>query len=102
PIDRLARDRLAGELGVHRSHLERLFAKAHSRTDNLEKESHTELPGEIVFALGALVVHGAEPVSLRYFRLRPDGTPAFVTQADIDAASRRPKALRSLFDNVEL
>jgi hypothetical protein len=102
PIDRLAPDRLARELAVHRAHLERLLAKAHSRTDNLEKESHTDLPGEILFALGALVVHGAEPVGLRYFRLRADGSLAFVTQADIDAASRSPKALRSLFDNVEL
>ena len=69
-------------------HLERLFEKAHSRTDNLEKESKTELPGEILFALAALVVHGDEPVSLRYFRLRPDGSLAYVTQADIDAAKK--------------
>jgi len=102
PIDRLARERLAGELAVHRSHIERLFAKAHSRTDNLDKEAHTELPGEILFALGALVVHGAEPVSLRYFRLRADGSLAFVSQADIAAAGRNPKALHRLFENVEL
>jgi len=102
PIDRLARERLAGELAVHRSHIERLFAKAHSRTDNLDKEAHTELPGEILFALGALVVHGAEPVSLRYFRLRADGSLEFVSQADIAAAGRNPKAQHKLFENVEL
>ncbi len=102
PIDRLARDRLAKELAAHRDHIERLFAKAHSRTDNLDKEAHTDLPGEILFALAALVVHGAEPVSLRYFRLRPDGSLAFVTQADIGAAQRSPKATRRLFENAEL
>jgi hypothetical protein len=102
PIDRLARDRLARELASHRDHIERLFAKAHSRTDNLDKEAHTDLPRELLFALAALVVHGAEPVSLRYFRIRPDGSLAFVTQADIDGARRSPKAMRRLFENAEL
>jgi hypothetical protein len=102
PIDQLAPERLGRELAAHRSHLERLLEKAHSRTDNLEKESQAELPGEIVFALGALVVHGGEPVSLRYFRMSSDGSIAYVTQADIDSAAHHPKALRALFDNAEL
>jgi hypothetical protein len=101
PIDTLAADRLAQELAVHRSHLERLFEKAHSRTDNLAKEAKTELPGEVLFALAALVVHGDEPVSLRYFRLQPDGTPSYVTQSDIDAAKTAGDR-RALFVNAEL
>ena len=101
PVDRLPKELLARELSVHRSHLERLFEKAHSRTDNLDKESKTELPGELVFDLAALVVHGAEPVSLRYFRLRPDGSLAYVTQEEIDAA-RTPSARHALFANAEL
>jgi hypothetical protein len=102
PMDKLPGDRLAHELAVHRSHLERLFEKAHSRTDNLEKESKTELPGEVLFALAALVVDGDEPVSLRYFHLRPDGSVAYLTQADIDAAAHHPAATRELFQNAEL
>jgi hypothetical protein len=101
PIDRLAADFLRHELAVHRSHLERLFEKAHSRTDNLEKESKTELPGEILFDLAALVVHGEEPVSLRYFRLKPDGSIAYVTQSDIDGA-KKPGERHALFANAEL
>lgn len=101
PIDRLAPDFLAHELASHRSHLERLFEKAHSRTDNLEKESRTELPGEILFALAALVVHGYEPVSLRYFHIRPDGTLSWVAQSDVDAA-KTPGQRRALFANVEV
>jgi hypothetical protein len=101
PVDTLAPDRLAHELAVHRSHLERLFEKAHSRTDNLEKESRTDLPGEILFALAALVVHGDEPTSLRYFKIRPDGALAYLTQADVDAA-KKPGARRALFTNAEL
>ena len=102
PVDTMPAGGLAHELAVHRGHLERLFEKAHSRTDNLEKESKTEMPGEIVFALAALVVHGFEPTSLRYFRLGPDGAVSYVTQADIDAAARKPQELRRLFENVEL
>jgi hypothetical protein len=102
PVDTMPAGGLAHELAVHRGHLERLFEKAHSRTDNLEKESKTEMPGEIVFALAALVVHGFEPTSLRYFRLGADGAVSYVTQADIDAAARKPQELRRLFENVEL
>jgi hypothetical protein len=101
-IDRFPEGQLASELSIHRSHLERLFAKAHSRTDNLEKESKTEFPGEIVFALAALVVDGDEPVGLRYFRIRPDGAIAYLTQGDLDAAAHHPNELRSLFQNAEL
>jgi hypothetical protein len=104
PVDTLASDRLAHELAVHRSHLERLFEKAHSRTDNLAKEAKTELPGELLFALAALVVHGDEPVSLRYFRLGRDGSVNYVTQADIDAVRGPNKAAehRALFADAEL
>ncbi len=101
PIDTLTPERLGRELAEHRAHLERLFEKAHSRTDNLEKESKTELPGEVLFALAALVVHGAEPIGLRYFRLRPDGSLAYVTQADIDGA-KNANDRRALFANAEL
>jgi hypothetical protein len=102
PIDKLAPDRLAHELATHRSHLERLFEKAHSRTDNLDKESKTDLPGEVIFDLAALVVHGFEPLSLRYFRINPDGTLAYVTAAQIDAAAHKPHELHALFENMEL
>ena len=102
PVDRLAPERLGRELATHRSHLERLFEKAHSRTDNLEKESKTDMPGEIVFDLAALVVHGLEPVGLRYFRLGADGAPVYVTSAQIEAAAHRPRELVALFENMEL
>jgi hypothetical protein len=101
PIDTLPADRLARELATHRSHLERLFEKAHSRTDNLEKESKSDLPGEVIFDLAALAVHGSEPVALRYFRLGPDGAISYVTQADIDGAKTSTER-HALFTNAEL
>jgi hypothetical protein len=101
PIDTLPPDRLARELAAHRAHLERLFEKAHSRTENLEKESKTDLPGELLFALAALVVHGEEPTSLRYFRLAHDGSIDYVTQADIQTA-KTTNDRHALFSNAEL
>ncbi len=100
-IDTMPADRLGRELWAHRSHLERLFEKAHSRTDNLDKESKADLPGEIVFDLAALVVHKLEPVGLRYFRLRPDGSLLYVTAGDIEG-TKSSTELRALFTNVEL
>jgi hypothetical protein len=102
PMDKLPPERLGRELATHRDHLERLFLKAHSRTDNLEKESKTDLPGEVLFDLAALVVHGFEPTSLRYFRIQPDGALAYVTAEQIEAAKHKPQALHALFENVEL
>jgi hypothetical protein len=102
PVDKMPPADLARELAAHRAHLERLLEKAHSRTDNLEKESQTAMPGEIVFDLGALVIHGAQPVGLRYFQIKPDGSLAYVTQADIDAQAHHPAALHALFQNAEL
>jgi hypothetical protein len=101
-VDGFAPDRLGRELSAHRSHLERLFEGAYSRTDSLHESSSASLPGEIIFALAALVIHRAEPVSLRYFRLEPDGAVAYVGQADIAGASRDPVASRELFANAEL
>jgi hypothetical protein len=101
PIDTLPADRLARELAIHRAHLERLFEKAHSRTENLEKESKTDLPGEILFALAALVVHEQIPTSLRYFRLARDGSVEYVTDADIEAAKTADDR-HALFANAEL
>jgi hypothetical protein len=89
------------ELSLHRSHVERLYDWGYSRTDNLERAAEAELPGEVLFALSALAVHGDVPVALRYFRLRPDGTVEYVTQSEIDAAPDA-EARRALFANAEL
>ncbi len=41
-------------------------------------------------------------MSLRYFKLRPDGSVAYLSQADVDAQAHHPAALRDLFRNAEL
>lgn len=100
-IDGVKTPALARSLHDIRAHLGKLFLKAHSRTDNLDLESKGALPGEIVFSMAALVVHGFEPVSLRYFRFEDDGKIRYVTDEDLKAAGDK-KAQKALFQNAEL
>jgi hypothetical protein len=100
---------LKTELGKNRLYLGKLFAKAHSRTENLDIESKSTLPGGIVFMMVALALHGYEPTSLRYFKLAPDGTVTYLEAADItkleaDAAKKTNKdaAALAIFKHVEL
>jgi hypothetical protein len=87
-IDIVKTKKLAGELDVLRKNLAKLFAVAHSRTENLSIEAHGDLPGQIVFTMAALAIHGYEPVSLRYFTFNPDGTLHYLSAEDIAAKEK--------------
>ncbi len=87
-------DRLRSELATARSNLEKLYRVKHSRTDNLGAMTAQGVTGELVFALTALRVRGAEPVSLRYFSLTPEGAIDYlsseeVAQIDRDLADKK-------------
>ena len=47
------------------------------------------------------LMHGAEPLSLRYFRLGADGKPVYLSQADLDLAKKNADK-HALFENAEL
>lgn len=101
-IRELRGGRLRGILDLNRRNIGFLFRIAHSKTTNLSLVMRGELPGQLIFALVALVVHGQEPVSLRYFHVQPDGTLRYVTQDDIAAAGPSKAARTKLFANVEV
>lgn len=109
-IDQAKAAVLKPELARYRAVLGKYFAKAHSRTDNLDIGTKSILPGEIVFDLVALALHGYEPIAMRYFKFEPDGTVKYVEQADVDAGDaavkagkKRPDELdASIFSNMEL
>lgn len=106
-IDTLPSATVFARLRVFDGLLDTLFLATHSRTTNLGAISRGGLPGELVFALVALAIHDFEPVQLHYFRLAPDGSVRYVTDADVravDAATGRHAALqrRRLFANAEL
>ena len=67
---------------------ELLFVDDYSRSETLKKTQRGDLPAELCFFLTALAVHGYEPVGLRYFALRPDGTIHYLSGDEIDAAER--------------
>lgn len=67
-----------------------------SRTDNLQKVQRGEIAGQIAFFMVGLTVHGFEPVSVKYFRLNPDGTVRYLEQADLDAADKEQGTAQKL------
>jgi hypothetical protein len=106
-VDGIQPFKLKGELARYRSHLAKLFEKAHSRTDNLDIGSKSDFPGQIVFSLVALEVHGYEPTSLRYFTFNPDGTLKYIESDEIAKAVAKAKANGKnpdevVFGNMEL
>jgi hypothetical protein len=109
-IDTITQKKLDAELALNRLHLGKLFEKVHSRTVNLDLESKSDLPGEIVFSMVAFAIYGFEPVSLRYFVFNADGTLKYLTAEDIKTmetvaeGKKRPAADVSaeIFGNVEI
>jgi hypothetical protein len=99
-VDQLPPGELRRELSLHRSHVERLYDWGYSRTDNLANAAAAGLPGEVLFALSALVVHGAEPLGLRYFRLEAGGSIAYLRGRDLGAPA--DAGARGAFDDMEL
>lgn len=99
-IDQANNKRLATELAQLRDHLGKLFLKAHSRTQNLDVETHGAIPGEVAFTMAALVIHGFEPVTLRYFSFTRDGGIRWLTEEDI--AKNKKEGMFGPFANAEI
>lgn len=96
-IDTIKSARLDEEVERIGGDIHRLYYAAHSTTKSLQAASHSELPGTIMFALAGLVVHGMEPVSLRYFDIEPDGRLSYLGNAQLDEraaelAAKKPGA----------
>ncbi|MGE0549042.1 MAG: hypothetical protein AB7O24_18725 [Kofleriaceae bacterium] len=62
------------------------------------------LPTQLIFGLSALSLHGFEPVSLRYFRLTPEGDIRYLTDADLTAIGNTTKRSKRNAElaNIEL
>ena len=82
----------------------------------MSKMAKAKFPGELSLALIALAMNDLEPVSVRYFRVEPDGALHYLTQADLDdvahpspaappdaaAPPATPAARKQLFANLEI
>lgn len=56
-----------------------------STSENMIQLQRGEIPGQLAFFLIGLAVHGQEPSGLRYFRVEPDGSLRYLTEAGIEA-----------------
>lgn len=60
-----------------------LLVNHDSKNGNLRAFERGIIPGQLAFALTAAAVYGYEPVSLKYFRIEPDGKLYYFTKTDI-------------------
>lgn len=100
-VDGAPKTALKSELGRYRVVLGKYFDKAHSRTDNLDLGTKSVLPGEVVFDLVALVLHGYEPLAVRYFKFDLDGAPKYVTDEEIAKADQAIKDKKKKSEDVD-
>jgi len=70
----LGQEELGRSLRLIRQTIAPLLTQSDSTSANLMKGQRGEIPGQLAFFLIALAIHGYEPVSLRYFRIEPDGS----------------------------
>ena len=103
----LDRAHLRQALEVVQSELRFLYIVNFSNTLNLiDAMRGGKLPTQLVFSLSALRLHGFEPVSLRFFRIAPDGSLEYLDD-DAAAAAGDPRKVaaakrNAVFGNMEL
>jgi hypothetical protein len=79
---------LASNLAEVRRRIKGLFTYAESTSENMMQLEKSDVPGQLAFFLVALRAHGLEPVSLRFFRLEPDGSVHYLTADEITAGEK--------------
>src|SRR5262249_11903264 len=86
-IDSLRGADLTRALDEQRKELKFLYTVDFSNTMNLIDSMRAgRLPGQLIFSLNALRVHGFEPVSLHYFRIEPDGSLKYLSDDETQNA----------------
>ncbi len=108
----LDRHQLAASLALFRDVAGKFLARHDSASDNLRRLEKGPLPGQLGLFLLALAVLDLEPVSLRFFRLRKNGTIDYLSRTEIAALESSPARRKGrswvdtdysvAFDNMEL
>ena len=84
----LDKAQLASSLSDVRKRTRGLLAYAESTSENMMQLEKSDVPGQLAFSVVALRAHGLEPVSLRYFRLEPDGSLHYLTADEIASGEK--------------
>ena len=107
----LDKAQLQKRLGLLRASINQLLTLDDSAADSLIRIQRGDIPGQLAFFLIGLAVHAQEPVSLRYFRIEPDGSLHYLPEQDIAADQARAPKLDPIwnapdfteaFSNLEL
>lgn len=77
--------KLAAALLAYRDAINGLLTLNDSTSENMRKLETGGIPGQLSFHLTGMAVMGYEPVSLRFFQLKDDGSIAYLSQAEVDA-----------------
>jgi hypothetical protein len=81
----LSASALQKDLARLRRSMLQLLTLSDSASEDLMQVHRGGIPGQLAFFLVGLAIHGFEPVSLRYFRIEPDGSLHYLDDADIAA-----------------
>ncbi len=108
-IDTISASELDDALLFVRRLIARLLLVSFLSTKNLDALARGHLPGELVLTLVALIIHGYEPVSLRYFDVESNGSLRYgatdTRNVELRFAtsghSGTPKVLRHLAANLD-
>ena len=93
---------LSKSLELLRHTIKQLLTLDDSASEDLMKVQRGGIPGQLAFFLVGLAVHGQEPVSLRYFRLEPDGSIHYLSADDIAASEpKKAQKLNSIWNSPD-
>ena len=102
-LDKIGAQRLGKSLALFRRSVWGLLMADNSTTENMQNLERGEIPGQLAFFLVGLAVHGYEPVSLRYFKLNPDGSLHYLSLEEIAAQEKvLARTLRGTWGSPDL
>ena len=101
-IFNVSKKELGKSLKENRDHLAFLLNSAFHKTVDLKAMSENGLPGELVDDMVALRIHGREPVTMRYFKIKEDGTLDYVIDhvANVEITFRKPGGALQTYRHV--
>ncbi|MFN0246746.1 MAG: hypothetical protein ACKV2T_07540 [Kofleriaceae bacterium] len=88
-LEKLTKKQLGAGLSAFRASVAGLLSLNDSTSENMRKLEKGGIPGQLSFHITGLVAMGMEPVSLKYFTLKDDGTIDYFTKEEVDAVATK-------------
>ncbi len=93
-LGKLDKKQLAFALAAFRDASEGLLSLYDSTSENMRKLEKGGVPGQLSFHITGMTVMGFEPVALKFFTLKDDGTVHYLTTAEIEVLA--PKTAKKV------